>query len=242
VHPLRDELESLARGGGIVAFGVADLAAFRARAPGGFLDTPHEFAGRAVVCAIRVHDTVLAGIRDRPTPLYMHHYRQLNFALDRFALALAQRLVQRGHRALPIPASQVIRHCMDARGRRTPALAHVSHRELAYQAGLGWWGRNNLLVTPRCGARVRLVSVLTDAPLPADEPIEWTCDAVGCFDCVPLCPAGAIDRDREAFVLPACAAKLTEFMRLPNVGQHICGVCVKACKGPKAPKGPKADG
>jgi epoxyqueuosine reductase QueG len=227
MRQLRDQLEALAREGGIVAFGVADLDAFRHRVPEAFRDLPHEFASRAVVCAIRVHETVLESITDRPTPLYLHHYRQLNFALDRIALALAQHLQQAGHRALAIPASQVV--------RRSPMLGHVSHRELAYQAGLGWRGRNNLLVTPGFGSGVRLVSVLTDAPLPADKPLEATCDTVGCTDCVTVCPAGSIHPKPGDFDLPACAAKLDEFTRLPLVGQHICGICVKACRGPKTP-------
>ena len=232
MQQLRDELEQLARGRGIVAFGVADLDVLRGRVENAFIETPHEFATRGIVCAIRVMDTVLDSIVDRPTPLYMHHYRQLNFALDRIALAVAQRLYETGHRALAVPASQVL--------TRKPMLGAVSHRELAFQAGLGWRGRNNLLVTPRFGSQVRLVSILTDAPLPADKPLDWTCDTVGCADCVPVCPAGAIKESIDDFDLPACAAKLDEFVRIPFVGQHICGICVKACKGPKLPR--NADG
>ncbi len=43
------------------------------------------------------------------------------------------------------------------------------------------------------------------------------------------CPVRAIQVEREGFDLALCKAKLDEFAKLPYVGQHICGVCVKAC-------------
>ena len=41
------------------------------------------------------------------------------------------------------------------------------------------------------------------------------------------------DGNKEDFDHWACFDKLKEFRRQGVVGQHICGVCVKACKGPK---------
>jgi epoxyqueuosine reductase QueG len=98
---------------------------------------------------------------------------------------------------------------------------------LGWAAGLGWWGRNNLLVNPRFGSQFRLASVLTDAPLEADAPLDHDCGR--CAACVNVCPAEAIKAKREDFRLDLCYAKLCEFTRIPFVGQHICGVCVKAC-------------
>ena len=40
-----------------------------------------------------------------------------------------------------------------------------------------------------------------------------------------------IKEKKEDFDLQACYAKLTEFTRIPFIGQHICGVCVKTCTG-----------
>lgn len=202
-------------------FGVADLDIVRAAEPdaldfGKWGQSPFP---RAVVFGMPLQNAVLESLVDRPTPLYFHLYRQVNYQLDSAALEAAALLQHAGHEAIAIAASQIV--------QREPMRAHVSHRLLGWVAGLGWRGRNNLLVHPEHGSRVRYVSVLTDAPLEAGRPLERDCG--GCAACLGVCPAGAIREDREAFRLDLCAAKLSEFARIPFVGQHICGVCVKAC-------------
>ena len=99
--------------------------------------------GYAVSLGKRLVAGVLDDMLDGPTPLYFHHYRQLNFFLDRGALLIASRIQDLGFRAVPIPASQVI----DWPKQR----AHLSHKKVGEMAGLGWIGRNNLLVTPSSG-------------------------------------------------------------------------------------------
>ncbi len=170
----------------------------------------------------------LSGIIDRPTLLYKHAYSQVNFLMDRVALGAALRLQQAGHRAIPVPASQII----DWERLR----AHVDHRMVAVHLGQGWYGRNNLLVTPSHGARVRLVTVLTDAEV--NEPGPWAhkggeSGCGGCSDCVSVCPVEAIRHGPEDFDLESCAAKNKEFEKMRGIGQRICGLCVKACAGPR---------
>ena len=109
--------------------------------------------------------------------------------------------------------------------------SHVSHKIIGRLAGLGWIGRNNLLVNPQLGSRHRLVTILTDMPLEPDEVLDRDCGA--CLACLETCPAQAIKENKEDFDHWACFDKLKEFRRQGVVGQHICGVCVKACKGPK---------
>jgi len=168
-------------------------------------------------------DGVMELIEDHPTLFYLHHYRQANYILDQLAFRIARTIEAMGGRALPIAASQIV----DWEGQR----AHFDHKTLAELAGLGWRGRNNLLVTPRYGARVRLVSILTDLPLKTDRPYQGprcgTCKA-----CIQACPAGAIKEDPAEFDHLKCFEKLKEFRRVYNVGQYICGVCIRAC-GPK---------
>jgi len=169
----------------------------------------------------RLVDSVLEDIKDRPTRLYFHHYRQLNFFLDRAAFLLSSYIQELGHNALPIPASQIV----DWENQR----AHLSHKKVGWLAGLGWIGRSNLLVNPELGARFRLVTVLTDMPLAPDMPLEADCGE--CRECLKPCPAQAIKERREDFDHQTCFEKLKEFKRSGVVGQHICGVCVKVCTG-----------
>ncbi len=204
---------------GASLFGMADVTGIR-----------HEFLldeevrksfDRGISVGKRLIGGVLEEIKDRPTPLYFHHYRQLNFFLDRAAFLLATYIQESGHRALPIPASQML----DWENQK----AHLSHKKVGYLAGLGWMGRSNLLVHPEYGSRFRLVTVLTDMPLETDRPFEGDCGE--CKKCIEVCPAGAIKEKREDFDHWACFDKLKEFRRQGIVGQHICGVCVKACSG-----------
>jgi epoxyqueuosine reductase QueG len=209
---------------GVTAWGVADLGFVRraAKNPADILSVPSEKFTRAIVMGVRLEDAVLEGIKDKPTPLYFHHYRQANYFLDRAAFDIALMLQDAGHAALAVPASQVI--------SKDPMRGHACRRTLGWAAGLGRRGRNNLLVHPLHGARMRYVSVLTNAPLEAGKPDDSDCG--DCRACAAVCPAGAIHDSPEDFDLKACKAKLDEFVRIPFIGQHICGVCVKAC-GPK---------
>jgi ferredoxin len=213
---------------GIELFGVADITPIRDE----FLleaDLKNSLH-RGIALGKRVLGTVLADIDDRPTALYLHHYRQLNFFLDRAAFLLAVFIRDQGFKALPIAASQIV----DWENQR----AHLSHKKVARLAGLGWIGRNNLLVHPEYGSQFRLATVLTDMPLEPDQALDRDCG--GCFNCLASCPAAAIRPNPKDFDHLACFEKLKEFRRSGVVGQFICGVCVKACcPAPASPDRPQ---
>ncbi len=212
---------------GMTLVGIADLAPFREKAvqlSPALLTT----FGSAISLAVRLSDAVLEDIDDRPTELYLHHYRQANFFLDRVAFGLALQIEQRGHRALPIPASQIINWERQQ--------GHLSHKHAAVAAGLGWIGRNNLLVNPVHGARIRLATVLTSLPLQHDRPLERNCGS--CRRCVALCPARAIRERPEEFAHRDCYEQLCLFRKRDHIAQHICGVCVKACSGERCASSP----
>jgi len=207
---------------GFSLFGVADISQVRDE----FnldKDLMNRF-DRAISLGKRLLDCVLDDIKDRPTPLYFHHYRQLNFFLDRGAFLTASYIQDLGFKALAIPASQII----DWDKQKS----HVSHKRIAHLAGMGWIGRNNLLVNPKLGSRIRLVTVLTDMPLDLDKPMKDFCG--DCRACLEICPANAIKERKEDFDHQACFEKLREFRKSRIVSQYICGLCVKACKGLKS--------
>ena len=170
---------------------------------------------------MRLAPAVLGTLEDHPNQLYEHHYRQVNFALDRLALDLATVIQDLGAQALPVAASQLV----DWQNQR----GHLSHKRIAVGAGLGWLGRNNLLVTPRHGAQVRLVTVLTDMEMGNDHPLENGCGS--CRACIAACPARAIGESPTEFRHLDCFAMLKEFQSKRYVSQYICGLCVRACSG-----------
>jgi epoxyqueuosine reductase len=63
-------------------------------------------------------------------------------------------------------------------------------REAAYRAGIGWYGKSSNLLLPGRGSWFVLGSVVTDAELPPDRPVEDGCGS--CRRCLDGCPTGAI--------------------------------------------------
>lgn len=176
----------------------------------------------ALVLGWRLSERVLATIEGAPNWTYYHHYRTVNTALDQAALALAAECQRLGARAMPVPASQIMEW--------DTLRAHLSHRELAALAGLGWRGRNNLLVHPRFGSQVRYATVLTDLPLPErGDSLDESAGCGRCRACLAVCPAGAIKEDPAEFNLDRCAAQIRRFAESEKLNTLICGICVRAC-------------
>ena len=182
----------------------------------------------AVSIGIRLSPAVLETVRTSPTWTYYYHYRTVNFALDQAALAIAGSCQRMGYTALPIPASQVLDW--------DRLLGHLSHREIGAMAGLGWKGRNNLLVTGKYGSQVRYTTILTDMPLPDCSEGVLTGDCGACKRCIRVCPVGAIKEDPDDFDLDKCAAQLRRFSKSEKINSLICGLCLRVCGGEKTEK------
>jgi len=212
-------LKRFLKDAGVDFFGVADISVVRR----GFILKQElvRRCHRAVCLGLGLSGGVLEDVQGEPTRLYFHHYRTVNAFLDQVALRLAAFLQRQGYCAVPIPASQIV----DWQNQK----AHLSHKQIGFLAGLGWIGRNNLLVNPRFGSQHRLVSVLTDMPLIADRPLEAGC--ADCRLCLDACPCGAIKEDPKDFDHKKCFEQLKDFQRRRLSDQYVCGVCVRACRG-----------
>jgi epoxyqueuosine reductase len=109
-------------------------------------------------------------------------------------------------------------------------------RELAFNAGLGWIGRNSCLISPEYGSYTFLAELLTDLPLESQEPI--ICDHCGnCHRCVDACPTHCILPNRT-IAAERCLSYLTIENRgvIPqelrsSLGDQIfgCDICQKVC-------------
>lgn len=218
-----EQLKSFALQSGASLFGVAPVNQLSAKH---CTLAPSTIRGleRAISIAFHLSDRILEDIIEGPTKLYFFHYQRVNIFLDQLALQITGFIQGQGWEALPIPASQII----DWANQK----AHISHKHVAVLAGLGWLGRNNLLITPQFGARQRLVTILTDMPLKVDQPLPWGCGE--CRACLASCPAKAIKEEVRDFDHLGCFQMIKELVKKAGISQNICGLCVKACFGKKS--------
>lgn len=101
---------------------------------------------------------------------WVDHYEDLRQGLR----AIRQRLRADGHKAVMFADDN-----------------SVVDREMAWAAGLGWYGKNANLLMPGVGSYVVLGCVITTAELPPSAaPVADGCGS--CHRCIDACPTGAI--------------------------------------------------
>ncbi len=121
------------------------------------------------------------------------------------------------------------------RTRRYVDTGAVLEREWAVRGGLGWFGKNTMLLSTRRGSWFFLAELLTDLALTADEPSGSHCGR--CTACLAACPTQALG---DGLVLDArrCISYLTIEHRGPiphdrraGLGPWIfgCDVCQEVC-------------
>lgn len=109
-------------------------------------------------------------------------------------------------------------------------------RYLAYLAGLGFYGKNNLFYSDGLGSRFYIGSILTDLELTPEKPLDKTC--LNCGLCIKRCAGGAIG-ENYAFDVSKCASYITQKKEplteqekaIANLGGYTlgCDICADVC-------------
>ena len=110
---------------------------------------------------------------------------------------------------------------------------HVD-REAAVRAGLGFFGKNGLVIVPRLGSWTVLGTLVSEVAIEPGEPLRRDCGA--CRSCIDACPTGALVREGVLDVRRCLSywtqarAPLPEPMR-ERMGANVygCDICQQVC-------------
>ncbi len=184
--------------------------------------------GISVVMAYHRQDVL--GIEDGPTEDYYRAYQSINDKMDAIIFEGAKFLKQLGYEAIAQTNEEVAKV-------ETKYDSVLPHKTVATRAGIGWIGKNAVLVTKQYGSAIRISSILTNAPLMVDSPIDES-NCKGCKKCMEECPGGAIKGNnwnvktyREELLDPVkCRAKARELSWIRIEREiSLCGKCILVC-------------
>ena len=154
------------------------------KARGLFADMRFTMAQPEVSCH---PETLLPGARTVVSAAHCYYAPEPGRAGRRKARALhvARRLCR---------AARTARRAREAPGRRVPRLVDANQhvdREAAARSGVGFYGKNTMLITRRHGSWIVLGTLVTTADVEATAPLELDCGS--CTLCIEACPTGALD-------------------------------------------------
>ena len=162
-----------------------------------------------------------ASFEKAPSREYSIAYLMANASLNKMAFMVTKSLESQGFRAAAVPASPPY----DVRRM----LGDISHRHAGMLSGMGVFGKNSLLLSPKYGPRIRLVSVVTDATLLPSKVLQV--DLCGdCDRCIRACPAKAL---KPGMVVDKKKCdnhhlRVGELLQLKD-SEQVCGVCIRVC-------------
>jgi epoxyqueuosine reductase len=143
--------------------------------------------------------------------------------LDNISIKLTMNIESKGYSAVPIPSDEPYEYwdSENIHGRGILSLKH-----LAEAAGVGFIGKNTLLVNEKYGNRLYIGAVVTNAELEADDLVDNLCPD-NCNVCIKACPQSALDG--ITVNQKKCREKCIS--SIPGGGfVYGCNICRKVCR------------
>jgi epoxyqueuosine reductase QueG len=148
--------------------------------------------------------------------IYAKWYRYLNKSLDESSHMIAQEFNGVALTATSTGLSSRFTHV----SQFFPTV--ISHRVHAEKAGIGWRGKNSLIVNPRYSCMIRLSGVITEESLINTSSLNEDCGE--CSRCEDVCTF-LKNREKLEDYREQCRIYLDEL----ELEDEVCGKCIKAC-------------
>lgn len=140
------------------------------------------------------------------------------------------------HPKLKLLAATIGDFCPEAQSRGVVDTAPLMEREFATLAGLGWGGKNSLLLSRQRGSYFFLASLLTTLDLPASEP-HLSAHCGSCTRCLDACPTdafagpGIVDARRCISYLTIEHRGAIDVDLRAGIGDRLfgCDICQEVC-------------
>ena len=179
--------------------------------------------------AVAIPQNTILSIHNGPTMEYYNEYYRINALLDKIVLSGAKFLTDKGYKAY----AQTTDTVKEYGNYRTI----LPHKTVATRAGIGWIGKCALLVTESYGSAIRISSLVTDADLSCDNPVDIS-RCGDCNNCKSNCPGNAIsgelwavNKERDSFFDPIRCRKAARRLSVEKINKEItlCGKCIEVC-------------
>lgn len=160
-----------------------------------------------------------------PSMIYQELYDTSNRVLDDMAYHLSNFIFSKlGYKAMFFP-----RDCYyNIEVLENNPNAAFSHVIAGYYAGVGSIGDSHNLITKEFGPRLRIVSILTDAPIPSDKMLKTNL-CIHCKKCLRSCPAKCFSEDENRIYYMDKVACTKYHIQIKNEHHWPCGVCASVC-------------
>jgi epoxyqueuosine reductase len=200
--------------------GIAAVERF-AEAPIGFHPTDIYKGCQSVIVFLKQMPTEII-LASNPVP-YTLAASLLYSDLDRIALELSGFMQKNGMHGIPVPADNPYLS-WDEENKHGQGILSLRHS--AYLAGLGFLGRNTLLINEDLGNMVYIGAVLTNAKFESDPIVqEFNCPSK-CRICLDACPQSALD---GVTVNQKLCRQISFYKHKRGFDIYDCNECRKSC-------------